>query len=136
VTVWGKSESATSESAVTRPQRQEKLSAGERWIQISLDFANIFANMAISINDMKRAQRFSLVDSRIYGYIPFVNSLEHRFTETLDSASGAAIHSSHLEDEQPRDILDEDGGKSDPLGIDSSHSFAFISTFAWRGKKR
>jgi len=89
----------TSESAVTRPQREENLSAGKRWIQIFLDFANTFANMAISIKDIKRAHRFSLVDSRIYGHIPFVNSLEYRATGTLDSASGAAIHSSRLEDE-------------------------------------
>jgi len=55
--------------------------------------------MAISINDMKRAHRFSLVDSRIYGHIPFVNSLEDRAVFTLDSASLAAIHSSRVEDE-------------------------------------
>ena len=89
----------TPESAVTRPQREEKLSTGERWIEIFLDLTNFFANMAIRINDMKRAHRFSLADSRIYGHVPFVNSLEHRTVFTLDSASGAAIHSSRLEDE-------------------------------------
>jgi hypothetical protein len=87
------------ESSVTRPQREKELSAGEGGIQIFLNFVNRFANMAIGINNMKRAHRASLVDSRISVLVPFVNSLDITGPGGLDSASGAAIHSSRLKDD-------------------------------------
>jgi hypothetical protein len=42
--------------------------------------------MAIGINDMKRAHHSSLVDPRIYGPFPFVNSLDISGPFGLDSA--------------------------------------------------